>query len=87
MTSELHQLVDSLGGWLNRSVTIDDPDLRLLVHTAHPGEVDPARVEALLRRAFPPTLADHVHGQYVDGTDDPLRRTLPPRTRSDHLAD
>ncbi|GAA1005216.1 hypothetical protein Aple_036520 [Acrocarpospora pleiomorpha] len=60
MIADLQQLVDSVGDRLGRSVALDDSNLHILVTTTHPGEVDPARVESLVRRAFPKAFLQYV---------------------------
>lgn len=64
MPPELQRLVDSLGSRLGRSVAIDDPHIRLLVHTAHTGQVDAARMGSIMRRSVPAEVTDYVkaHG-------------------------
>ncbi|MGP4103458.1 PucR family transcriptional regulator [Nonomuraea sp. KM90] len=61
MASELQRLVDSLGARLGRSVALDDLNIHLLVYTAHTGDVDPARVESIMRRRVSPELVAHIH--------------------------
>lgn len=50
VSTELQRLVDNLGRRLGRSVAIDDPDIHLLAYNSHSGEVDPVRVESIMRR-------------------------------------
>jgi len=50
MLEELQQLAEGLADQLQRSVAIDDPQIRLLVHTAHRDEtVDQFRVDSILQ--------------------------------------
>ena len=51
MTDELQVLVDDLAKRLNRSVAIDDPDLRLLAHSDHFDEIDAARIVSIMHRS------------------------------------
>ncbi|MFI5958944.1 PucR family transcriptional regulator [Cryptosporangium sp. NPDC051539] len=61
MTRDLQRLVDYLGGRLHRSVAVDDPHIRLLAYTSHTSEeVDPARVESIMRRSVSVELSDYV---------------------------
>ena len=51
MPQELQLIADSLAGRLQRSVAIDDPQMRLLVHTAHGAEtVDRHRVQSITHK-------------------------------------
>lgn len=68
MAAALQGLVDNLGDRLNRSVAIDDRNLRLLAYNSHAGEVDPLRVHSIMRRAVPRELVDYLHS--VGGFDD-----------------
>lgn len=53
----VQELADGLAAELNRSVAVDDPQLRLLASSAHYEDVDPARLDSLLgRRINGPTL-------------------------------
>ncbi len=52
MREQLQLVADSLAGRLRRSVAIDDPQLRLLVHTPHHGEmVDRHRAQSIMHGA------------------------------------
>ncbi len=64
MQDELRAVAESLAARLHRAVAMDDPHLRLLVHTSHDKNVDEHRVHSVLRRQSPPDLAEHVfsHG-------------------------
>lgn len=50
MESELQRLVDGLGRRLDRSVAIDDRNMRLLAYNSHTAGVDEVRVESIMRR-------------------------------------
>lgn len=50
MMLTLQDLVDGLGRRLGVPVTLEDAHMRLLVHNAHPDEVDPARQRLILSR-------------------------------------
>jgi hypothetical protein len=62
---EVQALVDDLAERLQRSVVIDDPQLTLLYNSAHFGDEDPVRVEALLKRRTPTKAIGHVLAQGV----------------------
>jgi hypothetical protein len=49
----LQEIVDGLGRRLGVPVTLEDQHMRLLVHNAHPDEVDPARQRIILNRRAP----------------------------------
>ncbi len=59
MAPELQRLVNSLGDRLGRSVAIDDQRLRILAYTGHTGEVDDARLRAIMQRERPQEVVDH----------------------------
>ena len=56
MREELQTLAQTLAMRVNRPVAIDDPQMQLLVHTAHDGPVDQARLDSLVRRQPPPDV-------------------------------
>jgi DNA-binding PucR family transcriptional regulator len=70
MASALQRLVDGLGDRLRRSVAIDDRNIRLLAYNSHPGEVDAARVESIMRREVSKELVDNLHHLGVLDADD-----------------
>lgn len=61
MTYELQRLVENLGNRLNRSVAVDDPELRLLAYSPHVGTVDSARTGSILARSVPRAVVDYVY--------------------------
>ncbi|MCW2500322.1 MAG: hypothetical protein JWN87_1998 [Frankiales bacterium] len=72
--SELQALAEGLATRLDRGVAIDDQRLRLLVHTAHHGPVDEARLESIMRlQALPETVA-WVLSLGIDRTAEPVLR-------------
>lgn len=77
MASELQGLVDSLGHRLNRSIAIDNRNLRLLAYNAYAGEVDPLRVQSILHREVPAELVKQLHALGPFDQTDPIVR--PPR--------
>ncbi|RII20476.1 Purine catabolism regulatory protein [Streptomyces sp. YIM 130001] len=78
MVSELQQLVDAFGARLGRSIAIDDARIRLLVHSAHTGDVDAARIESIMRREVSTALVEHVTAHGAAQAADVF--TVPPRT-------
>ncbi|WP_206516630.1 PucR family transcriptional regulator [Microbacterium oxydans] len=61
MASELQQLVENLGRRFDRSVAIDDRNVRLLAYTSHRAEVDDARIASVMQRGVSADLIEHVH--------------------------
>jgi hypothetical protein len=62
MEDELQAVAEQLAARLRRAVAIDDPRMHLLVHTAHHGPVDPARMESILRLEPPAEAVRYVRG-------------------------
>jgi hypothetical protein len=59
MLEELQLIAESLASRLRRSVAIDDPRFRLLVHTPHRAEtVDRHRVESIMQKVVGKETAD-----------------------------
>ncbi|KQQ08224.1 PucR family transcriptional regulator [Rathayibacter sp. Leaf296] len=50
----LQSIVERLAEVIGRSVAVDDAELRLLAHSTHFGDADPARVESLVGRSVTP---------------------------------
>src|SRR5688500_4941089 len=61
----LQELADQLAGRLQRSVTVVDPEIRILCASAHFGDEDDARVRAILQRAAVPEVYRHIHSHGV----------------------
>jgi PucR-like helix-turn-helix protein len=62
---EVQGIVDHLADALKRSVVIDDPHVRMLYSSAHFGDEDPVRVEAILKRQADSKAIGHVLAQGV----------------------
>ena len=74
MLSELQTVAEALSKRLGRVVAIDDPDLKLLVHTAHHGEkVDQVRLDAVMQRQTLGAAYDHLMAQGIAAADGPVR--------------
>ena len=73
MSSQLQRLVDSLGDRLNRSVAIDDRNLRLLAYNAYAGTVDDLRMRVIMQRESPRGLAEYVQDLCPLDEGDPFR--------------
>lgn len=70
MLSELQALAEALAQRLSRAVAIDDPQLHLLVHTAHRGVIDAVRTQSILERTVDAELLAYVQRFKVDRTTD-----------------
>lgn len=74
MLSELQAIADALSQRLGRSVALDDPSLRLLVHTPHQGgEVDQVRRDAILHKETLGEARRHLLGQAIAQAPGPVR--------------
>jgi hypothetical protein len=73
MLAELQTLATALATRLDRAVAIDDPELRLLVHTPHHGELDQARLDSLVKLAAPDWAVSYVKSLGVDKATGPVR--------------
>jgi hypothetical protein len=74
MLSELQALAEALAQRLGRGVAIDDPELHLLVHTAHRGMTDRVRTQSILERTVDAELLAYVRGFGVDRASEPWVR-------------
>ncbi|WP_127945541.1 PucR family transcriptional regulator [Rhodococcus spongiicola] len=70
-THDLQELVDHLAARLQRSVTVTDPDIRILATSAHYGDEDEARVRAVLARVALPEVYRHIHSFEVRSWSEP----------------
>ncbi|KQS65867.1 CdaR family transcriptional regulator [Modestobacter sp. Leaf380] len=64
-SDRVQQLVDALAERLQRSVVVDDPQVRMLVTSRHFGDEDDVRVRAVLQRDAGPAAVAHVLGSGV----------------------
>lgn len=62
---ELQAIVDELAERLERSVAIDDPDIRLLAASRHFGDEDRWRIGSVLNRSIPPDVVELIRGYGV----------------------
>ena len=72
MASELQQIVDSLALRLQRSVALDDLQMRLQVYSPHYGPVDEARLESILQRQASAETIRWVRSQGITKAVGPL---------------
>lgn len=74
MFDELQEIAESLAAQLNRSVAIDDSQIRLLVHTAHQSEqFDKHRLDSIMQKQGGTQVVDWVLEQGVSKADRPVR--------------
>lgn len=85
MLKEMQSLADDLGLRLSRDVAIDDPQSRLLAHSAHYGLMDKTRTESILRLIAPPEAVAWLASLRLDrAAEDVLR--LPPQPQLSMMA-
>ena len=70
---ELQTIIDALAKRLNRAVAVDDPHLRLIVHTAHAHKVDRHRIASILTRRATEESAQHSFRQGIANAAGPVR--------------
>jgi hypothetical protein len=70
---ELRAIAEGLAARLHRAVAIDDPHIRLLVHTAHDENVDSYRVQSVLTMQAPADLVDYVRSFGIATAEQPVR--------------
>lgn len=71
---DLQLIADSLAARLQRSVAIDNPQMRLLVHTAHRGEAaDRYRVESIMQKAATVEAIDWAKQHGIETATLPVR--------------
>lgn len=82
-SGELQTIVESLAKRLDRAVAVDDPQLRLVVHTAHDHKVDRHRIASVLSRRATDQSAQHSFRQGIASATGPVR--VPAAPEWDHL--
>ncbi|WP_198163274.1 PucR family transcriptional regulator [Rhodococcus sp. WMMA185] len=70
-TDNLQEMVDRLAVRLQRSVTVTDPEIRILAASAHYDDEDEARVRAVLARVALPEVYRHIHSFGVRSWSEP----------------
>lgn len=73
MDDDLQAVAERLATRLRRAVAIDDTRMHLLVHTAHHGPVDEARMESILRLDPPADAVAYVRSLGIAKADGPQR--------------
>ncbi len=61
MVGELQHLVDTTGRRLDRSVAIDDAQIRLLAYNSHDSAVDSVRMNSVLQRNVSREIVDFIY--------------------------
>lgn len=79
MPDELQRAVEDLAKRIDRSVALDNSDLKLLAHSAHLGEEDEARLESLVRREVTNERASWARQKGVFSSLVPLRTPAEPQ--------
>lgn len=70
--SELQQIVDSLGMRLQRSIAIDDRQMRIQAYSPHYGPVDDTRLASILQRQAPPESIKWIHTKGISEATSPV---------------
>ncbi|WP_248958589.1 PucR family transcriptional regulator [Sphaerisporangium perillae] len=67
VADDVQEALEALAAAVGRGVSIDDPDGRVIAHSAHNGETDPVRARAILSRSVPPEVGawQRAHGAGV----------------------
>ena len=79
MFEELQDIAETLANRLGRSVTIEDPSIRLLVHTAHEsGAFDRLRVESIMQKQCGSEVVEWIRTKGIAQAVEPVR--LPANT-------
>ncbi|PXY23352.1 PucR family transcriptional regulator [Prauserella endophytica] len=77
MADDLQDIVDNLAERLQRSVAIDDPNIRLLAASRHFGDEDASRVSSVLNRSVAPQLCEQILAQGIAQWTTPGRVIVP----------
>jgi sugar diacid utilization regulator len=83
MHDELRAVAEGLAARLGRAVAIDDPQMRLLVHTPHDEQVDELRVTSVLTMQVPDHVVAWVMEAGIADSTGPVR--IPPRPEAGML--
>ncbi len=84
MLAQLDGLAHSLAARIHRTVAVDDPTLRLLVHTPHHGPIDQTRMESILHLRAQPEVVTWVLGVLESSSEDIVR--IPAQKRWEMLS-
>ncbi|MFF2299594.1 PucR family transcriptional regulator [Arthrobacter sp. NPDC058127] len=71
MVSALQNLVDSLGHTLQRSIAVDDAEIRLIVYSSHYGDEDRARTQSLVERRVTGRMLEYLTGHGIKSWREP----------------
>jgi hypothetical protein len=70
---DVQRIADSLAQRISRPVAIDDPQMNLLAHTAHDGDVDQHRIVSVMRLRAPEEVIAHALKSGIATAVDPVR--------------
>ncbi|MFF5210942.1 PucR family transcriptional regulator [Streptosporangium sp. NPDC000396] len=73
IADEVQTLLDSLAVAVGRGVAVDDPEGRVIAHSAHHGEVDQVRAQAILSRSVPAEVEAWQESHGVATAREPVR--------------
>lgn len=71
--SELQSITDSLAHRIQRPVTIDDTEMRLLTHSEQAGDIDDPRLASILRRRVPENVVSWLRDLRIAEATGPMR--------------
>ncbi|MEU5607569.1 PucR family transcriptional regulator [Streptomyces sparsogenes] len=71
-TDAIQQLVDSLAARIQRSVAVDDQRGSLIVSSRHFGDEDKPRIDVVLSRRLPASVAEYVNSFGIAAADKPV---------------
>ncbi|MGJ6961631.1 PucR family transcriptional regulator [Streptosporangium sp. G11] len=73
IADDVQDLLESLAAAVGRGMSVDDLEGRVVAHSAHHGEVDPVRAQAILSRSVPAEVGAWQEAHGVAVTRDPVR--------------
>lgn len=71
--NRLQQLVDDLADELRRPAGVDDRRFRALAYSAHPDDVDPVRLQSILRREAPQEIHERLRSYGIESAEAAVR--------------
>lgn len=71
--SELQSITDSLAHSIQRPVTIDDVEMRLVSHSEQAGDIDDPRMASILRRRVPERVVSWLRTLRIEEATGPIR--------------
>ncbi|GAA3845987.1 hypothetical protein GCM10022226_81820 [Sphaerisporangium flaviroseum] len=73
VTGDVQEVLEALAAAVGRGVSIDDPDGRVIAHSAHDGRTDPVRARAILSRSVPAEVGEWQRAHGVGASTGPVR--------------